>query len=189
MKTAVKHVISLVFLMAAPAFAQVNTVGFAQGNQFSSSSIQGSVKVYCNNNITADYVCYDTVLDPVSYDYFVGPQGMAANEVTLLCDRPDGSRRDRTTPYDAGSGRSGEAFNLWISTLFQKPLLLQGTNKFTFQLKAGGQVVQQGSFTVVVSPGAARTCPTTHYNSTDPVDCESQYSVCQRYFEQYDYCR
>lgn len=186
---AAMYVISLVFLMTLPAFAQVNAVGFAQGNEFNSSSIQGSVKVYCSNGTTADYVCYDTVLDPVSYDYFVGPQGVAANEVTLLCDRPDGSRRDRTTPYDTTSGRSGEAFNLWISTLFQKPLLLNGTNKFTFQLKADGKVVHQGKFNVVVNPGAPRSCPTTHYNSADPVDCESQYSVCQRYFEQYDYCR
>jgi hypothetical protein len=163
-------------------------VGFLSGNQFSVSSIQGQVTVYCADGSSAVYTCRDNALDPVSYDYFAGPSGVAADEITLTSVRSDGSVRETTGGYDASAGHSANAFNLWISTIFQRPLLRAGVNKVNYVLGNAGKEVSQGIFVVNVGAGAPRTCPATHYNSADKSDCESQYTVCQRYFEQYQNC-
>lgn len=174
-------------LFAVPGFAA--TLGFANGNQLTVVPIQGQVVVDCPGGVTVNYLCRDTAMDPASYDYFVGPQGVVADQVALSCFRPDGSRRDHTVAYDSVQGRSSEAVNLWISTLFQKPLLQVGANQVSYAMLRQSQTVASGVVTVNVVHGDLRTCPATRYNSLDSSDCQSQYSVCQRYFEQYDYCR
>lgn len=184
-----KKVISIFLVLGAVSAAQGVNVGFSQGNQFHSSHLQGKVTVFCDSGVEATYACNDTVLDPVSYDYFIGPQGVKAEEVSLTSTRADGSRRDRTEAYNSNGPRSMSAFNLWISTLFQRPLLALGINKIDYRLMSTGKIVDQGKFLVNVVYGEARTCPTTQYNSADPSDCQSPYTVCQKYFEQYDYCR
>ena len=184
-----KFVISTFLALVSVVSAQAATAGFSQGTQFSSSHIQGTVTVYCSGADAVTYACYDTVLDPHNYDYFIGPAGVVADEVTLSNLRPDGSRRERTEVYNFRKNRSDGAFNLWISSPFQRPLLAHGKNSVDFRLLSRGKIVNQGNFVVAVAQGAARTCPTTHYNSNDANDCKSQYTVCQRYFEQYQYCR
>jgi hypothetical protein len=164
-------------------------VAFSSGNNFSSIPIRGQVEVTCADGTLVQYSCHDTVLDPASYDYFVAPQGSNADQVSLSNLRADGSRRNRSSDYDAKAGHSSDAFNLWISTIFQKPLLQMGVNKVDYTLSKDGKTTLQGTFSVKVSAGTLRECPKTHYNSTEPVDCQSQYTVCQRYFEQYQNCR
>ncbi|WP_413289322.1 hypothetical protein [Bdellovibrio sp. HCB337] len=181
--------ISTLFITLSALAAHAGAPGFSNGSQFSSAHIQGAVTVYCQGGDVITYTCYDTVLDPSSYDYFLGPGNIVADEVTLSNLRPDGTRRERTEVYDFRNARSDGAFNLWISTPFQRPLLALGKNVVDYLLLSRGKIVTQGTFTVNVSQSAGRTCPSTHYNSNDPNDCKSQYTVCQRYFEQYNYCR
>lgn len=183
-----KYVFSLILILFTTVAAHAAAPGFSQGSQFLAVPIQGVVTVYCSNGDTATYTCYDRVLDPSSYDYFVGPEGVRAQEITLSCVRPDGSSRERTEEYDTKGTKSLHAFNLWINTPFQRPLLGMGMNKIDYRMSNMGKIIQQGTFTVNVAQGTARTCPTTHYNSADRNDCQSPYTVCQRYFEQYDYC-
>jgi hypothetical protein len=171
------------------ASAFVADVGFTSGAKFLATPVQGQVAVSCSNGASANYSCHDMALDPASYDYFVGPVGVDADTVLLVSNRPDGSHRDRSSQYDARVGRSVDAFNLWISTLFQRPLLQLGMNTVSYTMTKRGQTVRQGSFVVNVEHGNLRACPVTHYNSGDANDCQSQYTVCQKYFEQYDYCR
>lgn len=184
-----KYVISLSLILFTTVVARAAAPGFAQGNQFYAIPLQGNVTVYCGTSESASYTCYDTVLDPASYDYFVGPEGIRAEQVTLSCLRQDGTRRDRTEDYDTKNTRSLHAYNLWINTPFQRPLLAMGVNKIDYTMSNMGKIIQQGTFSVNVAHGKARNCPTTHYNSSDINDCQSPYTVCQRYFEQYDYCR
>jgi len=192
-----KTVIStfLILISVVTANAQISsqpaslTVGFLSGSQFSSSHIQGAVTVYCSNNDSVTFTCYDTVLDPNNYDYFAGPPGVVADELTLNNLRPDGGRREKTVTYNYVESRSEDAFNLWISSPFQRPLLALGKNNVDYLLLSRGKIVNQGTFIVNVTQGEPRTCAATHYNSNDPNDCKSQYTVCQRYFEQYNYCR
>jgi len=183
------NVISLSLILFTAVAAHAATPGFSQGNQFYAVPLQGAVTVYCGPGDTAKYSCFSTVLDPVSYDFFVGPAGVTAQQVSLSCLRQDGSRRDRTEDYSPATVQSVNAFNLWISTPFQRPLLAIGVNKIDYKMTNMGKIIDQGTFSVNVAHGDARTCPTTHYNSNDPNDCQSPYTVCQRYFEQYDYCR
>lgn len=184
-----RNLISGFIIMISALAAQAGAPGFSQGDLFSSAHIQGAVTVYCNGGDIVTYTCYDSVLDPSSYDYFFGPAGVVADEVTLSNLRPDGVRRERTEVYDYKNARSDSAFNLWISTPFQRPLLALGKNVVDYLLLSRGKIVNQGTFTVNVNATVGRICPSTHYNSNDPNDCKSQYTVCQRYFEQYNYCR
>lgn len=183
------YVISLFLPLFTAVATYAATPGFSLGDQFYATPLQGTVTVYCNPGESVTYTCHATVLDPSNYDYFIGPEGTKAQEVSLSCVRPDGSRRDRTEEYNNRTRKSANAFNLWISTPFQRPLLALGTNQVDYRMMSMGKIIDQGTFSVNVAHGSARTCPATHYNSTDANDCQSPYTVCQRYFEQYDYCR
>ena len=187
MKAAITTVLSaLIFFSFPNAFANV---GFSSGSQFTAIPLHGSVKVTCSDGANVQFSCRDKILEPGSFDYFVGPAGVDADNVKLVSVRADRSRRDRAANYDSVVGRSIEPFNLWVSNLFQKPLLAAGTNKIEFVLSKAGAVVDQGTISVTVAQGAGRECPDANYESTDPQECQSQYSVCQRYFEQFQNCR
>ncbi|MNJ91214.1 hypothetical protein D3C87_88610 [compost metagenome] len=175
---------------------QASDVGFSSTNDFVATPIEGRVDVTCegfNGSGFAKYRCRDIVLEPQSYDYFVGPKEPNARKVELRAYHADGSDRSKMSLYDGTNGRSRDSFNLWISTLFQKPLLEVGVNRVTYSLysddKSDLKEYTRGEFTAVVTKGTPRLCPATSYNSTDINDCNAQYSVCQRYFEQYNYCR
>lgn len=185
---------TVVLLLAFCSFAQANP-GFSRGNELSATPIQGQVRVFCNGfngSGTAIYSCRDVALDPQAYDYFVGPQDARADKVELTATREDGSTRSKMVDYDGARGKSREAFNLWISTLFQKPLLQYGMNSVRYRIFSGNRVADtlgEGTFAALVKRGAARTCPAAQYNSTDMNDCSSQYSICQKYFEEFHNCQ
>jgi hypothetical protein len=182
-------------LLIMTSFAKAGTVGFASGANFTSTSIEGQVTVTCdgfNGTGSAIYNCRDNILEPLAYDYFVGPQDKSVNEVELKATHADGNSVTKDSVYDGVKGKSHDAFNLWISTIFQKPLLAVGINKIhyrTLHSVDSVEALSEGDFTVTVDRGPTRKCQTTQYNSTDNNDCSSQYSVCQRYFEQFNYCR
>lgn len=175
--------------------AQANTVGFAKGNELTAAAVEGRVTVTCNgfNGVgNAIYACRDQVLEPQVYDYFTGPTHPKAAEVELKCKREDGSVRTKASGYNGAKGISTDSFNLWISTLFQKPLLQVGVNTIDYKITADDRAdteIAKGRFVVNVKRAPARRCPDAHYNSTDINDCNSQYSVCQRYFEEFNNCR
>ncbi|XGC80719.1 hypothetical protein ACES2L_15450 [Bdellovibrio bacteriovorus] len=182
---------TLLFVFAFSSFAHAQYVGFAKGNQLSATPVQGRVHVVCNGfNGTgaALYSCHDVVLDPAAYDHFIGPKDSRADGVILVVKHEDGSVRDRASSYDGVRGKSRDAFNLWISTLFQKPILEAGVNTVQYRIFSGKILLAEGRFQAIVTRGGARTCPNAQYNSTDNNDCNSQYSICQRYFEEYNNC-
>lgn len=185
---------TILFILVFGTWAQAR-VGFSRGNEFAATHIQGQVRVICdgfNGAGSATFTCRDVVLEPLAYDYFVGPQDARADKVELIASHEDGSFRSKLVDYNGAQGRSREAFNLWISTLFQKPLLEQGKNTVKYKIYSGGRLLEvtgEGTFTVEVKRGVARTCPTEQFDSSDINDCSSQYSVCQRYFEELRNCR
>lgn len=187
MKTAITVSVYVAFLFSAPAWS--SEVGFYSGNKFAASAIHGYVSLVCPGGATAEFSCRDKVLEPNSFDYFIGPAGMAADSVSLSSLRSDRSRREMAAGYDAAAGRSSASFNLWISGLFERPLLLSGENSVRYTLSSRGKQMAEGTFIVKVSQGEPRECPAVRYESTDPQDCQSPYTVCQRYFEQFENCR
>lgn len=174
------------------SFANAANPGFSKGNELSAAPIQGQVRVICNGfngSGTALFTCRDVVADPQAYDYFLGPQDGRADKVELTAYRQDGSTRTKQESYNGAQGKSSAAINLWISTLFQKPLLAYGANRITFKIYSNAAVYATGEFNMNVSRSPARTCPAAQYNSTDINDCNSQYTICQQYFEEHHYCR
>ena len=175
--------------------AQADLAGFAKGTEFIAAPVEGQVTVSCNGfngTGSAIYSCRDIALEPSLYDYFVGPQDTKATDVELKCTRPDGSVRTKSSGYNGAKGVSYDSFNLWISTLFQKPLLQIGTNKIDYRLISNDRAkteISKGSFEVKVTRAPLRRCQPAHYNSTDINDCSSQYSICLRYFEEFNNCR
>lgn len=175
--------------------AKANTVGFSRGNDLTATPIQGQVQVTCfgfNGSGSAAYTCRDVVLDPQAYDYFIGPRDSRIDKVELTAVHEDNSSRSKVSDYDGVSGKSRDAFNLWISTLFQKPLLELGRNLVRYRLYSRETVLEDAvsnQFIVTVRRGAARNCPAARYDSTDVNDCNSQYSICQRYFEEHRNCQ
>nr|BFD64630.1 hypothetical protein BdHM001_33110 [Bdellovibrio sp. HM001] len=178
--------------MFVGSVSQAQHVGFEKGNSLTVTPIQGQVRVMCggfNGSGSAVYTCRDLVMSPNAYDYFVGPRDGRATKVELTAVHQDGSGRRKTESYSGSRGRSEDAFNLWISTLFQKPLLENGTNKISYRLLGSNAVYAEGTFTAVVNKSVPKECPATTYQSTDINDCSSQYSVCQRYFREFNNCQ
>ena len=109
-------------------------------------------------------------------------------ESNLVSKQESGSVVKKTEDFDGRIGKTENALNLWISTLFQKPLLRDGRNIISYELLSKGVVKQSGEFSVQVSRAPSRVCPNTTYNSIDFNDCQAQYSICQRYFKENNYC-
>ena len=174
--------------------AQAANIGFSLGSEFKATAIQGVVVMSCDGeDKPVIYTCRDSVLDPQEYDIFTGPIEPHASSIELTVVHEDGTTRVKDGGYSGSKGYSTDSFNLWISTLFQKPMLMNGVNKVHYMLyddlSRDRRSYAQGDFVVKVSRGTPRTCPTTQYHSTDMMDCAAQYSICQHYFEQYNNCR
>ncbi|MBK7962601.1 MAG: hypothetical protein IPK04_16265 [Bdellovibrionales bacterium] len=171
---------------------------FSQGDSFTSVALRGTVVAHCQPRpgdpgsggpTMVTYSCRESILEPAEMDYFVGPQGIVAETVELQVTHEDGSKRAKSYPYDSVRFRSSKRVNLWVASLFQKPFLEQGINKFNYILKQADQVVQAGQFDVQVERGAPRTCPYSSITIWDPNECSNQISVCRRYFQQFNDCR
>lgn len=183
----------LVFFVWSVSFGSV--VGFSNGNDLSASPIQGKVIVNCQSGTASSnavYQCRDIALDTKPYDYFIGAYDPRIDRVDLLAVKEDGSSTLKTSPYNGIQGQSREAFNLWISTPFQKPLLAFGKNLVQIRYFSGGNPIQTNgaeSFIVTVKRGPLRACQTAQYTSADLNDCSSQYSICQQFFRDQQYCQ
>lgn len=178
--------------------AGAQQIGFETGNEFQATPITGTVMMTCddiNGRTRATYTCRNIVLDPHSSDYFLGPLNPDITQVIVTATHEDGTLRTKISNYDGLSGKSKSAINLWISTLFQKPLLMKGMNHIHYAFTNSASVdsseykiFTNGEMNVVVKTGAGRQCPTTQYTSNDANDCVSPYSICQSYFANFNNC-
>lgn len=176
-------------LLTQPSLAAA--AGFSQGNGFTVNRLRADVMLYCHD----PYMGYQTkwvwcdadLWTPGRRDYFVGPVGNA-DKVHLQATRQDGSQASKDADYDGATGRSKSSINLGIHTLLQKPLLKIGVNQIQYQLKANGQSVNEGTFTATVQRGPDRFCPNGSYTGSS-IDCDFAESICDRHFENYNYCQ
>lgn len=167
--------------------------GFSTGNEFHATLIQGRLTMICPSGTPGGqqnvlFTCRATILDPAEYDYFVGPM-VDGDKVTLEATREDGSTRSKTTGYDGSKGKSENRFNLWISSLTQRPLLADGANKISYKITKANATITSGEFTAKVVREPTATCrPRTLYSSS-AMDCQNQMTACGRYFELENYCQ
>lgn len=186
----------LVFSLTVIFTHESLAVGFSKGNSFQNTPISGSVFAQCpgqpgmpSGPTSQFFSCSAILWAPEIADYFVGPQGVKADKVTLKATRQDGSQREKSSDYDSSKSQSTSRFNLGISTLTQRPLLKPGLNKIHFVLSLNGQTVNEGDFDVTVSEKNEMRCPTGNFYSPSYFDCQDQFTICDRYFEEYNYCQ
>ena len=79
--------------------------------------------------------------------------------------------------------KSRRRFNLWLSSLFQRPLLKRGMNSIQWELTNDGQVKESGEFEVEVVPNARTLqCDRRLLTSSRLSDCRGYASACSYYF-------
>lgn len=176
------------FMWEVPASA----AGFFTGDTYTSTVMTGTVQVVCrkpdNTMINSEFNCRTSSLDPVETDFFMGPFNTFADTVTLNSTLESGETRKAILPYESISGRTADKINLWVQGVGQRPLLASGTNQIIYTMTFKGSVVAQGSFSVLVKKSTSIVCQKATYQSNNTSDCESPYSMCNRYFQDMIYC-
>ncbi len=167
--------------------AHAQNVRLEKGNTYESHVYEGRASVWCKDDRGTTYLhrtrCRASGLNPALTSYVVGPQNTGATELKLQSVHDDGSQTSKQEDYEDVVGRTEDRVNLWISTLFQKPLLKHGVNRVSYQLVNDAQaIIEQGSFDVVVARGAKLICPHDYLQSRFPSDCTGS-GICSTYFD------
>ncbi|WP_253696589.1 hypothetical protein [Bdellovibrio bacteriovorus] len=184
---------ALVLSILLGAFSSQAEVGFKNGNERTAVLSLGNIYVHCHASgggpSSGAFRCSEEILLSGEYDYFVGPSGVAGDEVILTARHEDGSQRTKTVDYDSGKGQSKKQINLWIATLLQRPLLDPGKNTVSFKISKNGKTTASGEFIANVKDGGRKTCShSATYWSNNSRDCQNGGSFCQRYFRENNYC-
>lgn len=185
---------AIVLILLLGALSAQADVGFKQGNDLTAVLSQGEIAVQCQSNggggpLYGRFRCQEDLLLTGEYDYFQGPAGVSADEVTLTAFHPDGSQRTKTVGYDSVKGLSSQRINLWIATLLQRPLLDGGSNRVSYKMTLNGKVSAQGEFIAVVKDGGKKVCSRRGtYWSHSTMDCQTGGSFCSQYFRENNYC-
>jgi hypothetical protein len=182
--------LSMIFALLLMSISAHADVGFRGGNEMTAVLAEGDITVQCHRGTpNVRYVrCRQDVLIGGEYDYFVGPKGVAADEVTLTARHEDGSSRTKKVDYDSKNGRSEKRINLWILTLLQKPLLDVGVNKISYKMTRGSKVSANGEFTATVKDGGRKICRRHGYYNEFGGDCMNPERFCSQYFSENNYC-
>lgn len=179
---------ALTIAMTLPVFARP---GLQSGPTFSRHSVYGEIQVTCRSHsdfASAAFQCFEDILQPREYDYFVGPSIPGAAQVTLVADHDP--RNSKSMSYRADIGRSSRMFNLWVRSLLQRPLLQPGENQIQYEItNSEGRVLADGKFKVRVTTGGRLYCPRRgFYQSPNIDDCRSSYNMCNRFFRDNNFC-
>jgi hypothetical protein len=165
--------------------------GFETGNSFTAREYQGQVSVNCaapDDHRGYFYACDDYGLDPAMSAKFVTAPGTDADHVKLSATWENGKTVSKDTGFDAASGKSSREFNLWISTLFQKPLLNSGTNKIHYVLSRNGQARSEGDFIATVQQAPVSQCGSGMVTEFNSGNCQNQQYMCERFFNEVAHC-
>jgi hypothetical protein len=180
---------------AAWAHAQnlqsANEPGFETGDSFTATDYRGHVTVLCEDptdHRSYFYSCRTESLLPAPTARFVAQPGTNADHVTLISRWENGKTYSKEGRFDSESGKSITNFNLWIATLFQRPLLTYGTNQIHYVLSKNGQPQAQGDFVATVQKAPAQTCRDDVLTELNASSCHNGPWMCQRYFDEVARC-
>jgi hypothetical protein len=173
-------ILTAVFFCAS-AFA--TTAGFQHGNDYEATSYDGSVTASCASGTRTHY-CSAYGLNPTIYTKLVTAQRVDANKFEVVATHESGKRVSKDGKFKKTESKG---INLWIRTLFQKPLLAFGLNKIDYKIMKNKTTVQAGSFEVMVNQGERRSCRRGFIHMSGN-SCENSTSACNEYFNR-GYCR
>ncbi|MDG0815964.1 hypothetical protein [Bdellovibrio svalbardensis] len=185
---------SIVFSILIASLMAHADIGFKRGNDRTAVLSQGDITVQCSGDAhnppnTTYSRCQLEILSQGDYDYFIGPQRVQGDEVTLTATHSDGSSRSKTVGYDSSTGQSTKALNLWVYTLLQKPLLNAGDNKITYAISYKGKITARGEFLATVKDGGKKICRRHgYYSSMNPSECRFPQNFCSQFFQQNNFC-
>lgn len=188
---------SLIMASAVLFFVQHSgaATGFSSGNVFEHVNVYGSVTMQCpsrsgdGSQVTAFFRCSGDRLNPNETAYFVTDEAVAADHVYLTAIHADGSKREKNDLFSSAKRRSNSRFNLWISTVFQRPLLDFGTSRILYKLTKNGSVAKEGEFVAEVRQGKDVLCRNEYLFSSDSTDCLNSGYACSKYFNQVHDCQ
>lgn len=185
----------LIIALAVLSFGQrSNAVGFHSGNVFEHINVYGSVTIQCpsrggnGSQVTSFFNCSGDRLNPNETAYFVMDELVNADHVYLKAIHADGSIREKDDLFNSNKKRSNSRINLWISTVFQRPLLDFGLNRISYKLTKSGSTVKEGEFAVEVRQGKDLLCRNEFLFSSDSTDCLNSGYACSKYFAQVRSC-
>lgn len=177
-----------------PHFA--STAGFSSGNAFTAHNLFGAITIYCDDSFNhrreSVYAhCRDQILDPNEADFFIASALKRATKLEILAAQENGKKVYKKVDYLGKEGRSKTRLNLWIATLFQTPLLDFGENYIEYELHdKNWKSLEKGSLKVQVQEGEPYTCRYRRtYFSNNINDCYSPQMLCNRYFQEENYCQ
>jgi len=185
-----KFLLAMLLCSAAPL---AMAAGLSGGDQYSTMNIYGRLNVQCSGpqGTSSGFAdCRGQILNPGEHSYFLGPKS-EADTVTLVATHEDGSvSKPKSSSYNGETGKSKKSFNLWISTVLQRPLLDFGKNTVKYTLSQNGRTTEQGTFIVNVVDGGRSVCQRVgYYYSSMASDCQFPTNLCSRYFSENNYCQ
>jgi hypothetical protein len=180
-------VLSFLLIFPVSNLQASENIGFSSGDTFTAHEYDGSFTLFCpGQSITVNCQAYG--LSPQEFDHLVFPASINADEVKLTRTNVRGDQRSKTSNIRSGQNRSKKSFNLWIRTLFQRPLLSMGRNTLAYEFSLNNNVTEEGEFQVIVNNGGLKTCRHGVLNGTAR-DCEAPTTLCDTYFRNQNYCQ
>lgn len=186
-------ILTTLTLMFALSNAYAAEVELEAGQQFQSVYLSGTVGLWCPNNRLQDSKvsyqlvnCRANVLNPAEFTKARYNGGLEADEISISVTQSTGKRVTKSSRLK--NGVSTKQFNLWIRTLFQRPLLDYGINQVEYSVTNDNSLVAAGTFDVEVDTLPDRQCRHRTYSSPFPSDCNNSLSICDRYFRDENYC-
>ena len=188
MINAMKYFVSLIVVLSSwSAFANV---GFAEGSRYKIAPLDGHLSVSClENQSRYQFTCRSSSLGPVNRSYFQGPVMTNADTIEIVATGEDGTQVRKVDDYDPILGRSFSRINLGVDLFLDRPLLQLGRNRIDYKLYKRNQLVSHGSLFVDVVRDTRRTCSSQTVVISQARDCQSQFTLCQKFFERNTSCQ
>ncbi|MCB0408228.1 MAG: hypothetical protein KDD34_08495 [Bdellovibrionales bacterium] len=154
--------------------------------EFTHFDLQGEFSVSCMSGQErghAIYQCRGYLMEPSSFAYFYHDPNASVERVELSAMNKKGQKILKKSNWNSQENRTEKRINLWVETLFQKPLLELGDNKVQFVFfNKKNQIVESDEFMVRVDNGGLRECHSRSHFTSDMQMCNSGAFACDEYF-------
>ena len=169
-------------------FAYAYTVSLDRQGVMTEDFLRGSVRVQCNQNgriYYQNYLCDSSLLRGGNFGYLVVTNGSLDADFVQMSSFANNTTK--SSRFNALTGRSFSQFNLWMSSVFQRPLLHRGLNTIAYTFFKNNAIVAQGSFNVNIYRGNDLNCGfgNLFYNTI----CPNLFQACDDFFRRRNYCR
>lgn len=157
------------------------------GNEVLMEFREGLVSEHCgfgSESRINHYNCSDTSISAGSYGAVKILDGSLDADWVKL--QRVGSKYIKGVKFLASESRSVRKINLWVSSVFQRPLLKRGENIIKYTFFKNKLVVLEGEFVVNVVDGDYIACRNGRIYSAS---CQGYYQVCSNYLYRSNYCR